>query len=337
MTLKENLLNALYGKTVDRVPVVSVTQTGIVELMDKVNTPWPESHTNTQKMADLAVSAFEIAGLEAVRLPYCLTVLAEAMGCKINIGTKNRQPYVVAHPYETIDQLENIKIPNLKKTGRIPIVLEAIKISREKIGFDVPIIAGMEGPVTLASDMVSIKTFMKWSIKNTEALSKVLKYATKAAIEYANLMVEAGADIICIADPVSSPDLISPQNFHDKLMGSIIEFSDNVNAPVILHICGNVTSIIEYMADCHCKGLSIEEKVTDLVDAKYKTHGKAVLIGNVSSTFVLLSVDSNKVIEATKKALENNISILAPGCGILPMTPLENIKTMVQTRNDYYK
>lgn len=337
MTLKENLLNALNGKSVEKIPVVSVTQTGIVELMDKVNAQWPEAHTDSQKMSDLAISAHEIAGLEAVRLPYCLTVLAEAMGCEVNIGTKNRQPSVIAHPYDKPEKLDNVIIPDLTKTGRIPVVLEAIKITRNKIGPDVPIIAGMEGPVTLASDMVSVKSFMKWSIKKPDALEKALEYATKAAIEYANLMVDAGADIICIADPVSSPDLMSPQDFHDKLMKSITTFADAVKAPVILHVCGNVSSIIEYMSNCHCKGLSIEEKVSDISSAKRHTNGKSVIIGNVSSPFVLLSGDAEKVREATKKALDSGVDILAPGCGIAPMTPLENIKTMVKTRDEYYQ
>ncbi len=87
-TLKTRLLAALEGKPVDKVPVCSVTQTGIVELMDKVGAAWPEAHTNPELMAKLAIANYELSGLEAVRLPYCLTVLGEAMGCEINMGTK---------------------------------------------------------------------------------------------------------------------------------------------------------------------------------------------------------------------------------------------------------
>jgi len=90
-TLKTRLLAALEGKPVDKIPVCSVTQTGIVELMDVVGAPWPEAHTNPELMAKLAIANHELSGLEAVRIPYCLTVLVEAMGCEINIGTKNRQ------------------------------------------------------------------------------------------------------------------------------------------------------------------------------------------------------------------------------------------------------
>lgn len=337
MTLKENLLKALNGEAVEKTPCVSVTQTGTVEMMDAVGAEWPEAHTNSEKMADLAIAAHELGGLEAVRLPYCLTVLAEAMGCEVNMGTKNRQPSVIAHPYEKPDMLDGATKPDLKTAGRIPAVLEAIKITREKVGPDVPIICGMEGPITLASDLVSVKSFMKWSIKNPDALAKANAFANEAAIEYANLMVEAGADVICIADPVSSPDLMSPQDFHDKLMGTITEFADKVNAPVVLHVCGNVTAILDYMADCHCKGLSVEEKVEDLAGAVEKTKGRAVMIGNVSSPFVLLSGDAAKVEEAVKHALDAKVGILAPGCGIAPMTPTANIQAMVDARDKYFQ
>ncbi|WNY27783.1 methylcobamide:CoM methyltransferase MtaA [Methanolapillus ohkumae] len=336
-TLKENLLKALNGEPVEKTPVVSVTQTGIVELMDLVNAPWPESQSNAKMMADLAVAAHELGGLEAVRVPYCLTVLAQAMGCEVNMGTKNRQPSVTAHPYEKPEMLDDAKKPDLKNAGRIPAVLEAIRLVRQKVGPDVPIIGGMEGPITLASDLCSVKSFMKWSIKKPDDLKRVIDFANVAAIEYANLMVEAGADIICIADPVSSPDLMSPQDFHDKLMGAITEFADKVKAPVVLHVCGNVTAILNDMADCHCKGLSIEEKVEDVKGAVELTKGRAVIIGNVSSPFVLLSGDPAKVAAAVNNALDAGVAILAPGCGIAPMTPLANIKAMVDARNKYFQ
>ena len=336
MTLKENLLKALNGEEVAVPPVVSVTQTGTVEMMDAVNAPWPEAQSDAKLMTDLAIAAHELGGLEAVRLPYCLTVLAQAMGCEVNMGTKNRQPSVIAHPYEKPEMLDGATKPDLKTAGRIPAVLEAIRMTRAKIGPDVPIIGGMEGPITLASDLVSVKSYMKWSIKNPDALAKVNAFANEAAIEYANLMVEAGADVICIADPVSSPDLMSPQDFHDKLMGTITEFADKVKAPVVLHVCGNVTAILNDMADCHCKGLSVEEKVEDIAGAVGKTKGRAVMVGNVSSPFVLLSGDAAKVEDAVKHALDAKVAILAPGCGIAPMTPLANIKAMVAARNKYY-
>ena len=334
-TLKTRLLAALEGKPVDKVPVCSVTQTGIVELMDEVGAAWPEAHINPELMAKLAIANYELSGLEAVRLPYCLTVLVEAMGCEVNMGTKNRQPSVIAHPYPK--DLEGAAIPaDLLQRGRIPAVLEAIKIVREKVGPDVPIIGGMEGPVTVASDLVSVKSFMKWSIKKTDLLEQALDLATEAAIIYANAMVEAGADIIAIADPVASPDLMSPDTFRQFFMPRLQKFSSSVNSMTVLHICGKVNAILSDMANCGFEGLSVEEKIGNAKEGKAIIGDRARLVGNISSPFTLLPGPIDKIKAEAKQALEGGIDVLAPGCGIAPMTPLENIKAMVAARDEYY-
>ncbi len=77
--LRKNFLDTLHGNPVDRVPALSVTQTGTVELMDMTGAAWPKAHSDPEKMAALALAGHEIAGLEAVRYPYCLTVIAEIM------------------------------------------------------------------------------------------------------------------------------------------------------------------------------------------------------------------------------------------------------------------
>ncbi len=334
-TLKTRLLAALEGKPVDKVPVCSLTQTGIVELMDVVGAPWPEAHTNPELMANLAIANHELSGLEAVRVPYCLTVLVEAMGCEINMGTKNRQPSVTAHPYPK--DLEGAAVPaDLLQRGRIPVVLEAIKVIREKVGPDVPIIGGMEGPITVASDLVSVKSFMKWSLKKTDLFEQVLDLATEAAIMYANALVEAGADIISVADPVASPDLLSPDSFKKFLKARLQKFSSSVDSVTVLHICGNVNPILSYMADCGFEGLSVEEKIGSPKKAKEVIGNRARFVGNISSPFTLLPGPVDKIKAEARQALAEGVDVLAPGCGIAPMTPLENIKAMVAARNEYY-
>jgi [methyl-Co(III) methanol-specific corrinoid protein]:coenzyme M methyltransferase len=220
--------------------------------------------------------------------------------------------------------------------GRIPAVLEAIKIIREKVGPDVPVIGGMEGPITIASDLSSIKSFMKWSIKKPDLFEQVLDMAAEAAIIYGNAMVEAGADIISVADPVASPDLMSPDSFRDFLMPRLQKFSGAVSSTTILHICGNVNPVLNYMADCGFEGLSVEEKIGSVKKAKEVIGDRARLVGNISSPFTILPGPAEKIKAEARQALEEGIDVLAPGCGIAPMTPLENIKALVEARDEYY-
>ncbi|AKB84993.1 methylcobamide:CoM methyltransferase MtaA [Methanococcoides methylutens] len=335
LTPKERLMKALNQEEVDKTPVVSVTQTATVDLMEQTGAAWPEAHSDPEKMAALSIASHEIAGLEAVRYPYCLTVLAEAMGCEVNMGTQDRQPSVTDHPYPK--GVDNLEMPaDLLNQGRIPAVLEASKIIREKVGDDIPLIAGMEGPVTLASDLASVKKFMKWSIKKPDDFETILDFATEACIEYANALADAGADVICVPDPVASPDLMNPSTFDTMLKPRLIRFAEGVKCPMVLHVCGNVTPILDMMADCKFEGLSIEEKVEDLKGAISKAGDRAVIVGNVSSPFTLLAGDVAKVKEDSKKALDNGVAVLAPGCGIAPKTPVENIKAMVETRDEYF-
>ena len=194
----------------------------------------------------------------------------------------------------------------------------------------------MEGPVTLASDLASVKKFMKWSIKKPEDFQTILDFACDACIEYANALLDAGADVISVPDPVASPDLMAPDTFDTVLKPVLQKFADGVKGPMILHVCGDVSPVLEMMADCHFESISIEEKVTDLAGAKAKVAGKVTICGNVSSPFTLLAGDEAKVKADSKKALDDGIDVLAPGCGIAPDTSVANLKAMVAARDEYY-
>jgi len=91
LTLKERLKRTLNGKKVDKAPVLAVTQTGTKELMNLTKYYWPDANWNPKALAELAISAHREIGFEAVRIPYCLTVLLEALGCEIEKGDTTRQ------------------------------------------------------------------------------------------------------------------------------------------------------------------------------------------------------------------------------------------------------
>ena len=70
--------------------------------------------------------------------------------------------------------------------------------------------------------------------------------------------------------------------------------------------------------------------------AKEVIGDRARFVGNISSPFTLLPGPIDKIKAEAKQALEEGVDVLAPGCGIAPMTPLENIKAMVAARDEYY-
>jgi len=352
MNLKENLIESLSGEEVEITPVISVTQVGIVEAMQKTGSFWPDSHTDAEKMAILGSSLYELVGLECARIPFDLTVEAEAMGCKIDIGSEDMTPRVVENPFE---RSSDIKIPeDFLNRGRIPVVLEALKKLKEKYGDNLPVIVGVTGPLTLTGQLLGIENVVRSMRSRPYEVESALDEVLEASIQYVNALSEIDSDVICVADPTSAPDLTNPLQFKNMVKPRLEDLSREITACKVLHICGSTEPIIKDMAATGFDGLSVEEKV-DISWAKeeIKSGGKTIrvggrtmsmggrdktpkLVGNISTSQTLFMGSPQDVKSEVKSVLEAGVDILAPSCGLAPRSPLENIKAMIEARNEYY-
>lgn len=333
--MKDRFLNVMKNKSVDKVPVLSVTQTGTIELMEKSGAFWPEANFNAEKMANLALAAHKFAGLEAVRYPFCLTVLSEAMGCSINQGRYDTQPFPESQPFA--EKAENLELPSdFTDRGRIPLLADVTSILRKQVGEEIPLIVGMEGPASLASRLLGTYNFLTWVLRKPELLKRCLKVTGTACSEYSAMLSEAGADAVCIVDGIAGPDILDPKHLASLIKPEYEHFCRVGKGMKLIHICGNSTSILKMLSECGFNGISIEEKVTDLPAAK-KLVGKNVnLIGNISSSGIMLKGTCEEVKKEAKKCLEGGIDILAPGCGVAPKTPLANLRAFVNARDEFY-
>ncbi len=339
--LKKRFISALQGRSVDRIPVCSVTQTGTVELMGLTSAAWPEAHSDPEKMAALALAGYEIAGLEAVRYPYCLTVLAEAMGCNVRMGTKDIQPSVMSHPF--FEGPDKLKVPEtLLEKGRIPTLLKATEILAARIGEktgreEVPLIAGMEGPLTVFTHLAEVKNYLIWTIRKPDYVNAFMETCTEICIEYANALFDHGADALCMPDGgIVGSRMMPPSVLENSVKPFYKRLCKKVNGPVILHICGDVGDSLKTLSECGFEAISIEEKAS-IKAAKEAICGRARVIGNVSPSTTLLFGTPDAVKAEAKQCLSAGVDILAPGCGIAPRTPLANIKALVEARDEWYE
>lgn len=333
MNFKENLNNALQGKTVDVKPVVSVTQLGIIDAMNKTSTSWPEAHSDAGQMATLASSLHELIGLECARLPFCLTVEAEALGCDVNLGNNERTPEVEISPFEYADDIEASN--DFLKRGRIPTVLEATKMLKDKYD-ELPVIVGITGPFTLTGHLLGIENLVRYMKTDIEEVEIAVENCVDVSMDYIEGIQNAGADVICVNEPTASPELIDPNQFKSLIKPNLEDLADYIEILKVLHICGSTQPIIQDMATCGFDGISVEEAVNipqakaDIGDAP------CVILGNISTSKTLLSGSVDDVKNDVKSVLDDGIDILAPSCGIAPNSPLENVKAIIDERNEYF-
>ena len=333
MNYKENLKQALTTGKSEIKPVVSVTQLGIVEAMQKTNTSWPEAHKNPEQMATLASSLHELVNLECARLPFCLTVEAEALGCDVSLGNNERVPEVEISPFEYADDIE---APNdFGKRGRIPVVLEAIDILKEKYD-ELPVIVGITGPFTLTGHLLGIENLVRYMKTDIEEVEIAVENCVDVSMDYIELIQEHGADVICVNEPTASPELIDPNQFRDLIKPNLEDLAEYIEVPKVLHICGSTQPIIRDMATCGFDGISVEEAVNIPQAQKDIEDVDCVILGNISTSNTLLSGSESDVKSDVKKVLGEGIDIIAPSCGIAPNSPLNNIKAMVEGRDEYF-
>lgn len=336
LTLKERFVSALKGKEVDKVPVCSVTQTATVQMMEISGAKWPQAHYDPEKMASLAIAAHDLAGLEGVRFPFCTTVIAQTLGCGIDEGNIDTHPYQVSFPCSEVKDVKQITISeHLLESGRISTVLKAAEIVRDRVGDDIPVIAGMIGPAAVAFYLAGAKNYLMWCIQHPDAIKELMGIGTEVCIEYSNALFEHGVDAVNISDSEAGPDLFPVPMFESMVLPQYRKLTARLQGLSVLHMCGDATEILDQMAMSGFNGLSIEEKV----NARYARHiigDRACLIGNVSPTMTLLSKSPCEIKKEARQCIEDGVGILAPGCGIEPHTSLDNLQAFVIARDEYY-
>ena len=90
-------------------PILTVTY----DQMEKVQAFWPEGHQKGETMAKQAMAAYTVLGFDAVRVPFCQTFEAVALGC-------NYKPARAVEGGEGIPGIEHHPIYKLDDTPVFP-------------------------------------------------------------------------------------------------------------------------------------------------------------------------------------------------------------------------
>jgi [methyl-Co(III) methanol-specific corrinoid protein]:coenzyme M methyltransferase len=332
---KENLLAALRGEKPAYTPVISVCQYGTHDLMSRTGSSWPLAHNNAAEMAALAAGGATVFDLDAYRVPYSQTVEAEALGAVVKDGGDRHLPSIAQYPC-TLGEVPSLPGDFLEK-GQIPQVAGAIRLLKQEGGGRTAVIGGICGPFSIAANLLGVATILKNAHRNPEAVKPFVELGLKAGIELARFYIEAGADIIAIEDMMASMTMISPKIYRDLVHPYEKELLAHIKAPTILHICGNLDSVITEAASAGASALSVDHSV-NIPLAKEKLaqeHIAVPLIGAVHPLDALLNGSPEDTRKDTEKYLSQGIDIIAPGCALAPDTATENVLAMVEAGHGF--
>lgn len=329
MNEKERLLKVLNGEKADRPPVIcpgGMMNAAVTEVVEDIY----ENHNAVLEAMVLAAKRVrELTGFENYGVPFCMTCEAEPLGVKLDLGDKTCEPRITEYNEDEIDKIIEDYNVNPLKDGRMPLVLNAIKDLKNN---DVPVIGNITGPVSTATSIVDPLKLIKMFRKDPDLAFKFIEYVNNYSIEYAKLMVDAGADIIAISDPTATGEILGRKNFEKfaiPMYKKMIEAMHELNTPVIIHICGDAKNILESLNLINANALSFDS-IVNMRFAREKI--KTCLMGNVN-TQLLHGGPVERIITITENCISSGVDIVSPACGLSMATPIENLKAMT----DYVK
>lgn len=328
LTQKIRLSAAAKKLPVDRPPCIcpgGMMNMMFADIMEQSGCLWPETHTDAIKMAELAYALNQAGGFENYGVPFCMTVEAEAMGATVNMGNRLCEPHVVQSPLTSCAQIDKLKPLDLQ-AGRVKTVLDAIQILRDK-SMDVPIIANISGPVTVAGTLLDMSVLLREFRKYPENAQRYMDFICENLITFGKAQIASGADVICISEPSGTGEILGPRYFADYTVNYLNRILDELTIPVkIVHICGRLKSVYDIIPQIHCHAFSFDAVVP--IDEIKKHLTNQAVMGNIS-TYALDSMQPEKITSLVRGALKAGVDIVAPACGLSTTTPLVNVQVMV--------
>lgn len=339
MTPRERLLNALTGAPIDRVPVWLMRQAGRYlpeyqavrkkyDFLSLCKTP--------EAAAEVSVQPVEIIGSDAVIIFNDILIPLEHAGARVEFDDKGPKILNPLRNRSDVAALRGV----LPSSGEP--VCGTIGEVRRRVGPDFPVLGFIGAPWTLAAywiEGVASRNFehllkLRWA--QPDLLDSILEQITEVAAAYLRIQIEAGADAVQIFDTWGSMLCERDyERFSGRWIRKIIESVRDLATPVIVYLNG-ITPYLETANTLGASCLSVDWRI-DLATARKKINKKTAIQGNLDPLVLYATPD------AIESAVRDIFRSLPPGPGhvfnlghgVLPKTPVENAKFLIEAVKRY--
>ena len=293
-------------------------------LMDAEGAFFPEGHLEAEKMAALALAGHTMLGFDVVMPLFSVCHEAAAMGCNVNWGGPDAMPESGRAIFKDAD---DIRIPaDLLQRPGCAVPLEAISILKKRLAGDAAVCGKVFGSWTQAYHYFGIEEFLILTVDNPAEVHRIIEKLLPVTIQFANAQIAAGADCLLLADHATR-DLCSPAAYEEFLMPIHARLAEQIDCPLILHICGDTSDRIGMIAKTHLDCFHWDTKTGSAAEIRKLAGDKLALMGGISN-FKLLSGDAQEIAADATRAAKEDIDIIGPECAIPLQTPLENLKAI---------
>mgnify|MGYP002830693598 FL=1 len=302
----------------------------------KGKTPSLDFFKNPELSAEVTCDAQRILDVDAAILFADLLPILEPMGFKLDYFPEIGP--VIENPIRSISEIDSIKTKESSES--MPYIREAIKLIKSSLPANIPLIGFGGAPFTLTSYAIeggSSKSYIyvkKLMSSHPKEFSELMDKMTDSIIDYLNYQIISGVDAIQVFDSWVGCLGVSDYEKHvyrhtKRLFESLIK-----KVPIIHFGTGN-PALLRLMAAAGGDVMALDWRAP--LKESWNDLGCKSIQGNLDP--VALFGSEKSVIKAAKEILEDVAGrpghIFNLGHGILPQTPLENVKLLVRVVKDY--
>ncbi|WP_350293484.1 uroporphyrinogen decarboxylase [uncultured Croceitalea sp.] len=339
MIKNDLFLRALKGETVARPPVWMMRQAGryLPEFMEIKKKYDFFTRCQTPELAsEITVQPIRRYGMDAAILFSDILVIPQAMNIDVEMKP-NFGPYL-PKPIRESKDVEQVIVPDIQET--LGYVMDAIKMTKEKLNNDIPLIGFAGSPWTILCYCVQGQGSKNFDLAKgfcftqPVAAHKLLQKITDTTIAYLKEKVKAGVNAVQVFD--SWGGMLSPtdyQEFSFKYIQQIIDALKD-EAPVIVFGKGCWFALND-MAKSGASALGVDWTCSAR-NARYLSGGKITLQGNFDPSRLLSPpAEIKKMVHQMITEFGKDNYIVNLGHGILPNIPIENAGAFIEAVKEY--
>lgn len=340
MTPRERMDAFSKGEEIDR--IICIPDMGVT-MVPFIGVTARDYYHSAKLMADLEIALFRKLRQDSVGISTSLRGVAEAMGSKIGYPDYNIS-YLLEPVVKSVDQIESLKVVDPLKDGKLPILIEALKLTRDALIKEVDVGAAMSGPFSVAASLVGTENLLRWMMKHPEKVHTLMEIVVESNNRYIEEVAKLGLSI-SFADPVSSNSLISPRQFREfslpYLKKNVDKIREKTGSAPGIHICGKSKDIWEDVVGTGISNFSIDN-IEDLEDAKEIMGDRVIITGNVPPVDAIYKGTKEDIFKSVKECIRKGHDskkgyILSTGCQIPMNTPIEKIEMFMEAAKIYGK
>ena len=283
--------------------------------------------------AEITLQPIERLGVDAAIIFADILLPLVPMGIELSFAAGEGP--VIHNPVRSADDVRRLRLP--EPEDDLAATLAAIRLVAGRLARGVPLIGFAGGPFTLASYLIEggssrnylrTKQLMYGDPASWDALMEKLGAMTAA---YLRAQLAAGAEAVQLFD--SWAGALSPRDYRERVLPHtrrIVEELQPLGAPVILFGTGTA-GLLELLAESEADVIGLDWRI-DLAAGWARVGQQRAIQGNLDPALLFAPRDelARQVRAILEQAGGRPGHIFNLGHGILPETPPENVRYLVE-------